>query len=79
MMRGGGGGGPMMFGGNGRHRYTLTLSLNAIDILNHVNFGPPNGVLTSPLFGKSNSTLGQRGGFGGGGSRRIDLGLRFSF
>jgi hypothetical protein len=80
MMRGGGGGGPMMMGGgDGRHRYNLTLSVTANDIFNHVNFGPYNSVLTSALFGRSNSTVGSRGGFGGGGSRRIDLGLRFSF
>jgi len=84
IMRGGGagGGGPMMmgaFGGDGRHKYNLTLSVNAMDIFNHPNFGQFNGVLTSPLFGLPNSTLGSRGGFGGGGSRRIDLGLRFAF
>lgn len=83
MMRGGGGGasGNMMMIGAGdmRHKYNLTLSVTANDILNHVNYSGFNGVLTSPFFGLPNSTVGSRGPFGGGGSRRIDLGLRFSF
>jgi hypothetical protein len=69
----------MMGGGDGRHKYNLTLSVTANDIFNHVNLGLYNGVLTSPFFGVANGTVGNRGGFGGGGSRRIDLGLRFSF
>jgi hypothetical protein len=83
VMRGGGGGasGNMMMIGAGdmRHKYNLTLSVTANDILNHVNYSGFNGVLTSPFFGLPNSTVGSRGPFGGGGSRRIDLGLRFSF
>jgi len=77
----GGGGGNAMFGGINevRHKYNLTLSINTIDIFNHVNFANYNGVLTSSFFGRSNGTLGGRGGFGGGGSRRIDLSLRFNF
>ena len=76
----------MMMGGGGdaRHKYNLTFSVNASDLLNHVNFAPYNGVLTSPLFGMANSTVrgGGGGGFalaGGAGSRRIDLSMRFSF
>ncbi len=81
-MRGGGGGGnAMMMGGGGdpRHKYNLTFSVTANDIFNHVNLASYNSVLTSPLFGLPNSTVGSRGPFGGGGSRRIDLGLRFGF
>jgi len=75
----------MMMGGPGdvRHKYNLIVSLNAMDILNHVNLAGYNGVLTSSFIGRANSTVGTRGGaggFGGGaGSRRIDLSLRFSF
>lgn len=79
---GGGGGGQMMMmggGGDGRHKYNLTISVNSNDIFNRVNLASYNGVLTSPFFGVANATVGSRGGFGGGGSRRIDLGLRFSF
>lgn len=72
-MRGGGGGGgggmrgggPMggMFDGSSEHRFNLTLSVSARNILNHTNLGTPIGNLSSPLFGQSNS-LG--GGFGPG-------------
>jgi hypothetical protein len=87
---GGGGGNVMMMGGGGdvRHKYNLTISVNANDILNHVNFANYNGVLTSPFFGRANRTASSSlggGGFGGGffgggaGSRRIDVSLRFNF
>jgi Carboxypeptidase regulatory-like domain len=81
---GGGGGNVMMMGGGGdaRHKYNLTITVNANDILNHVNFAGYNGVLTSSFFGRPNRTAGTGGfgGFGGGaGSRRIDLSLRFNF
>lgn len=36
-------------------KYNLTLGASALNLLNYVNLGPPNGVLTSPLFGKSQS------------------------
>lgn len=90
--RGGGGG----FGGGGMRgmgmgaiagtgkKYNLTLTLAARNAFNHVNYGTPNGVLTSPFFGESTTLAGQGlGMFGGAGSaagnRRIDLQLRFSF
>jgi len=87
MMVGGGGGGMMMMMGPGgfpgqRHKYNLTISVNASNVLNHFNEGRINGTLTSPFFGKSNSTGGGGGGFGffgGSGGRRIDLSLRFNF
>jgi hypothetical protein len=73
------------FGAN-RHKYNLTFSINAMNILNHVNQGNFIGALTSPLFGRSNNAGGGGGGggfggFGGGStvSRRIDLSLRFNF
>lgn len=76
-MRGGGGG--LGGGGDTRHKYNLTLSINANDIFNHENLSNYNGVLTSTFFGLANSTVSNRGAFGGGGSRRIDVALRFSF
>jgi hypothetical protein len=77
---GGGGGGPMMMGGGDvRNKYRITISVNANDLFNHANLGRFNGVLTSPFFGTANSTIGNRGPFGGGGSRRIDVGFRFAF
>ena len=67
--------------GGGAGRYTLTFSLNAQNMLNHVNPGTPSGVLSSPNFDKS-TQLGGFGGPGGGGqvsNRRLELSLRFSF
>jgi len=74
-------GGP---GPAGAAKYNLTLSLNVQNVLNHVNFGPPVGNMTSPSFGQSTSVAGGFGGFGGGGgntgpNRKIYLNARFSF
>ena len=88
---GGGGGGPQMMmmggpgGGGGPAKYNLTFSVNFNNILNHVNFAPPIGNLTSPSFGQSVSTGGGFGAFGGGGggdsgpNRKIYLNVRFTF
>jgi hypothetical protein len=63
-------------------RVTLTFSLNAQNVLNHVNAGPPVGNLGSPLFGKPVATAGPFG-FGAGGTaagnRRIELQARLAF
>jgi hypothetical protein len=69
-------GGPM--GQTASYRYTLTLGIGAMNAFNIVNLGTPVGELSSPLFGKSNSLAG---GFGppGGGNRRIDFQVAFSF
>ena len=80
----GGGRGGMGGGGASGKKYSLTLSLNARNALNHVNLGAPNGNLTSTFFGQStNIANGGGGGFGGGGSaagnRRIEANLRLSF
>jgi len=84
--RGGGGGGAGGGGGEGSdgpaRRYSLTLSANVQNLLNHTNLGTPIGNLSSPLFGQSNTTSG---GFGAGGinqsagNRRIELQARFTF
>jgi len=87
--RGGPGGGGMRMGGGGmrggfgdttEHRYNITISVSARNLLNHVNYGQPIGNLASPLFGQSNTLAG---GFGPGGStannRRLDLQMRFTF
>lgn len=76
--RGGPGG---LFGeGAGNSRYSLTFSVSARNLLNHVNLATPVGTLTSPLFGISNALAG---GFGPGGSasanRRIEFQVRLSF
>ncbi len=79
---GGFGGGPRGGPGseNSQHRYNLTLSVNARNILNHENLSTPVGAITSPYFLES---TGISGGFGAEGTasnqRRIDLQLRFAF
>jgi hypothetical protein len=96
--RGGGGGPPGggmiapppgMMGGQGAQqatsrRYTITLSLNASNVLNHVNWAAPNGDLSSPFFGEHLSLasgFGPPGGGGGGATynRKVDVQLRFAF
>ena len=93
--RGGGGGGGFAgapgggpggffrgFGGGGStgQRYNLTISVQARNLLNHVNPGPINGIVTSPLFGESNTLAGGVGAFAQSGeNRRIDLQARFTF
>lgn len=76
-----GGGGPRGFGGeSSEHRYNLTLSVNARNILNHENLNTPNGAITSPYFLEA---TGITGGYGAestaSNQRRIDLQLRFTF
>jgi hypothetical protein len=70
-----------MFGSASPKRYNLTLSIMAMNVLNHPNFASPNGDLSSPTFGES---LSLQGGFGpeGGTStynRKISVQLRLSF
>ena len=50
---GGHGGGPPpgMFGSNPGRKYSLVLSASTLNALNHANFAPPNGDLSSPYFG----------------------------
>lgn len=52
-------------------RYTLTFAVQSQNILNHTNRGPIIGNLSSPLFGRSNSSATP--------PRRVDLQVRFSF
>lgn len=76
----GGGPPPMMFGGSSSHRYNLTFSASARNVLNHANLNTPNGAVTSPYFLES---TGITGGFGpeatASNQRRIELQLRFTF
>jgi Carboxypeptidase regulatory-like domain len=73
-------GGPRFGGESSEHRYNLTVSINARNILNHENLNTPNGALTSPYFLEA---TGITGGYGAeataSNQRRIDLQLRFSF
>jgi hypothetical protein len=83
---GGPGGGPGGFfrglggGGSTGQRYNLTISVQARNLINHVNPGPINGIVTSPLFDESNTLAGGVGAFAQSGlNRRIDLQARFTF
>jgi hypothetical protein len=83
---GGGGGGPMMMGGGGAgKKYSVTMSVQASNALNHTNFGSPVGNLSSPYFGESISLasgFGPPGGGSGGSAtynRKITLQMRITF
>jgi hypothetical protein len=90
---GGGPGGPVFLGGNNSgRRYSLTLSLQARNLLNTVNPGQPVGILGSPQFGEAQGLAGGGFGPGGGGpggaggfvvpqsaNRRLEMQIRFSF
>jgi hypothetical protein len=85
-----GGGGPGGGGGFGRgpggmgmgpatsRRYSLTFSVNARNVLNHVNASTPIGTLTSQHFGQSTNLAG--GPFSSqAANRKIELQAMFSF
>jgi len=65
-------------GGSTSHRYNLTFSISGRNIFNNVNYISPQGVLSSPIFGKAYALSG---GFfsSNAANRRIDLQVRFSF
>jgi hypothetical protein len=81
--RGGGGfGGPRPgMGGLGpatSHRYNLTFSINARNVLNHVNLATPVGTLNSQFFGQSTALAG--GPFSSAAAnRKLELQASFSF
>ncbi len=84
--RGGGGGGGFGRGGgpgggggaSSGHRYSLTFSVNARNILNKVNAANPIGTLSSPNFGQSIALAG--GPFSSAAAnRKIELQAMFSF
>jgi hypothetical protein len=67
-------------------RFTVNMSLNFQNLLNHPNLAPPVGNLLSPNFGQSLAlapTFGGLGGAAGGstgaGNRRIYAQVRFNF
>ena len=66
---GGPGGGPggilprISSGGSTGQRYNLTISVQARNLLNHVNPGPINGILTSPFLANRTTLAGGFGAF----------------
>jgi hypothetical protein len=68
----------MSLGSVTSRRYALTFSVNARNILNRENLGPPVGNLDSPKFAQSVSLAG--GPFSSqAASRKIELQASFSF
>jgi Carboxypeptidase regulatory-like domain len=64
--------------GNSGRKYTLTIGVSARNLFNHPNLGAPVGVLSSPIFGESNSLAG--GPYSEGPAvRRVDLQISFDF
>ena len=72
-------------GGHGKmdattpHKYNLTFAVYGQNIFNHENLGTPNGTLTSPFFGKSQSLAGGFFGPSTAGNRSIFLSTSFTF
>jgi hypothetical protein len=76
---GGGRAGPGGPGGPGTGRkYSLTFSAQALNLFNDIDYGQPNGNITSPNFGKSTSLAG--GIFSSGSAaRRVFVQATFAF
>ena len=76
------GGGPPagMFGAQSGKKYNLTLSLSAWNMLNHANYSPPSGDLSSTFFGQYR-TLAGMGPLGTPSTynRRVMIQLRLMF
>ena len=72
-------------GGPGRldaavpRKYSLTLSAYAQNVMNRENLGVPNGTVTSPFFGKSQSLAGGFFGPSTAGNRSIFLNVGLNF
>ena len=65
-------------GSSSDRRYSLSLSVSARNIFNHLNPGPIIGNINSPLFGQSNRIAGGDGPFSGS-NRRLEFQVRFAF
>ncbi len=75
---GGAMGGAMGLGSSTNRRYNLTLSINARNLFNYINYAPLVGNLSSPLFGQPNALAG--GPYGSSSApRKIELGATFTF
>jgi hypothetical protein len=67
-------------GTSSERRFSLTASVSARNIFNHVNAGPIIGDINSPLFGQSNQIASGVGAYSGNASnRRLEFQLRFGF
>ncbi len=61
------------------HRYNLIFAIFGQNIFNHQNLGTPNGTITSPFFGKSQSLAGGFFGPSTAGNRSIFVSSTFTF
>ena len=64
------------------HRYNVSISMAARNVINHTNPGPIIGDITSHLFGQANQMAGNLNGEGfseNADNRRLELQLRFTF
>jgi len=67
-------------GSSSERRYSLTASVSARNIFNHVNPGPIIGNINSPLFGQANQIAGGVGAYSGySDNRRLEFQLRLGF
>ena len=75
-----GGGGSSAAGPSG-HRFTLTISMQIRNLLNHNNPGPIIGNITSPLFGQANQPAGVGNAIfsESANNRRLELQTRLTF
>jgi len=74
-----GGGAQIHLDAKAPRKYNLTFVAVALNVLNVVNWGTPNGVMTSPLFGKTQSLAGGQFGTPTPGNRTIFFQTQFSF
>jgi carboxypeptidase family protein len=73
------GGAPIRLDATEARRFNLTFAVVALNVLNVVNLAPPNGVMTSPLFGKTQSLAGNQFSTPTPGNRSIMFQTMFSF
>ena len=74
-----GGGAQIHLDAKAPRKYNITFVAVALNVLNVVNWGTPNGVMTSPLFGQTQSLAGGQFGTPTPGNRTIFFQTQFSF
>jgi Carboxypeptidase regulatory-like domain len=74
-----GGNGSVQLNQTAPRRYNLTFVASAANLFNDANFGPPNGVLLSPLFNKTQSLASGPFAYPTPGNRAISFQADFSF
>ncbi|HUA97986.1 MAG TPA: carboxypeptidase regulatory-like domain-containing protein [Terracidiphilus sp.] len=74
-----GGGAPIHLDATAPRKFNLTFAVAALNVFNVVNLGPPNGVLDSPLFNKTQSLAGGPYSLPIAGNRAILFQMMFGF